>query len=199
MPRPNDSGVSIASEQEDTYRKSAFYEQLVEQVFISEVLQTLWYRFRRTVEVLRSEVDAYGYDVVFECNEIVRHIQLKTSKPDAKTSRQNVNRALADKDGGCVVWIVRNEDMQNCRMGLSYLFFGGSVGQRLASLDGFEVAKHTRANVEGEKNPRTAIRVVPKGKFKPVSTTVELVEILFGLSETNGKNSPASVAESKPQ
>ena len=38
--------------------KSSFYEQLVEHVFISEVLQEAWYRYRQTVEVLRSEIDA---------------------------------------------------------------------------------------------------------------------------------------------
>ena len=45
---------------EDTSHKSSFYEQLVEHVFISELLQEVLYRFGRTVEVLRSEVDASG-------------------------------------------------------------------------------------------------------------------------------------------
>ena len=71
---------------DNTFLKSSFYEQLVEHVFLSEVLQEVWYSFGKTVEVLRSEVDASGYDLVFECNGILRHVQLKTSKSDAKTA-----------------------------------------------------------------------------------------------------------------
>ena len=46
----------------DTSTKSSFYEQLVEHVFVSEVLQEAWYAHGQIVEVLRSEIDASGYD-----------------------------------------------------------------------------------------------------------------------------------------
>lgn len=168
---------------DDAYLKSMFYEQLVEHVFVSEVLQEVWYYFGDTVEVLRSEVDSSGYDVVFECNGILRHVQLKTSKPDAKTSGQKVNIALANKPGGCIVWLVRHEDRQICRVRLSYLFFGGEPGQPLPPLEGFKVAKHTKANSDGVKTERTAVRVVPKSRFVPIPSTRELVERLFGLRD----------------
>ena len=80
---------------DNAYLKSVFYEQLVEHVFIAEVLQEAWYTFGMTAEVLRSEIDAFGYDLVFECNGKVRHVQLKASKHDAKASGQKVNVALA--------------------------------------------------------------------------------------------------------
>ena len=41
-----------ATAYDSTMHKSSFYEQLVEHVFISEVLQEVWYRFGLTVEVL---------------------------------------------------------------------------------------------------------------------------------------------------
>jgi hypothetical protein len=166
---------------EDIFLKSTFYEQLVEHVFISEVLQEVWYSFGKTAEVLRSEVDASGYDVVFECNGFLRHIQLKTSKPDAKTSGQKVNIALAEKPSGCIVWIMRHEDHSDRRMRLSYLFFGGDAGQSLPLLTEFKVARHTKANAQGVKNYREAIRIVPKTRFRTAETTRELVEVLFGL------------------
>jgi hypothetical protein len=84
----------------DAYLKSNFFEQLVEHAFISEVLQEAWYGFGRTVEVLRSEVDASGFDVVLECNEILRHVQLKTSDSTAKTAAQKINIALCQKSSG---------------------------------------------------------------------------------------------------
>ncbi|MCY2973139.1 MAG: hypothetical protein NTW52_00565 [Planctomycetota bacterium] len=171
----------LATSADDAYMKSTFYEQLVEHVFISEVLQEVWYYYGKTVEVLRSEVDASGYDVVLECNEVLRHVQLKTSRRESKTARQKVNIALAAKPSGCIVWIVRSEDIESCRASLSYLFFGGESRMPLPSLEGFKVATHTKGNAEGVKKERAAIRVIPKAKFTPIATTRELVSVLFGL------------------
>lgn len=166
---------------DDTFLKSSFYEQLVEHVFISEVLQEAWYRFGNTVEVLRSEVDASGYDVVFECNGFLRHVQLKTSKEGASAKSQKVNIALASKPGGCVVWLIRREDAEDYRMRLSYLYFGGAPGEPLPSIAEFKPAKHTKADAQRVKKIRPAIRVVRKSSFTPFSTTRELVQRLFGL------------------
>jgi hypothetical protein len=168
---------------ENTFRKSAFYEQLVEHVFISEVLQEAWYRFGETVEVLRSEVDASGYDVVLECNGILRHVQLKTSRSGGKTARQKVNVALAKKPSGCVVWIVRDEDQATNRMSLSYRFFGNAAGYPLPCLDNYPTAKHTKGNKDGLKTERPAIRVIPIRDFAKIETTTELVTRLFGFAK----------------
>ncbi|QDT53783.1 hypothetical protein Pan44_18070 [Caulifigura coniformis] len=182
---------------DDTYRKSQFYEQIVEHAFVSEVLQEVWYGFGETIEVLRSEVDSSGYDVVFECGGVLRHVQLKTSKPDAKVASQKINIALAEKPGGCVVWLVRNEDPNTCRLRLSYLYFGGVAGEPLPSLENFKTAKHTKANAAGVKLERPGIVLVPKSRFRKIATTRNLVENLFGLprpkpgllnAETNAGN-----------
>jgi len=175
-----------ATPHEDTFLKSSFFEQLVEHVFISELLQEVYYRFGMTVEVLRSEVDVSGYDIVFECNGIIRHVQLKTSKIDGKTSRQKVNVALAEKPSGCVVWMIRAEGNPDCRMRLTYRFYGNDAGQPLPSLDEFKTAKHTKGNKEGVKAERPSIRVVPKGQFFTIDTTTELAIRLFGLSDPIG-------------
>jgi hypothetical protein len=66
-------------------------------------------------------------------------------------------------------------------MKLTYLFFGSEAGQPLPLLDGFKVAKHTKANAQGVKKERTAIRIVPKSRFKEIATTRELIGSLFGL------------------
>lgn len=180
----NDECDRFVNNSEDAYLKSMFYEQLVEHVFISEVLQELWYYFGKTAEVLRSEIDSSGYDVVIECDGILRHIQLKTSKSDAKASGQKVNVALADKPSGCIVWIFRQEDRETHRMKLSYRYFGGDAGKPLPSLNGFKVAKHTKGNAEGVKKERTAIKVVPKSEFsKEIKSTRELLGKLFGLNQ----------------
>jgi len=172
-----------SSDPAHTYLRSSFVEKLVEHVFISEVLQEAWYRFGKVVEVLRSEVDSSGFDVVFECGGVVRHVQLKTSRPKAKAASQKVNVALAAKPSGCVVWMMRAEDAGACRMTLSYRFFGGAVGEKLPSLDEFKFAKHTKGDATGKKAERPNVRVVPKRKFRAVGTTGELVALLFGFSQ----------------
>ena len=165
-----------------TSLKSTFYQQLVEHFFIAEVLQEAWFGYRRIVEVLRAEIDSSGYDVVFECDGILRYVQLKTSKYDGKRRSVNVNTALAQKPGGCVLWRLREEDPQTRRIKISYLFFGGAPGAKLPALDGFEVGKHSKGDSTGKKNERPSIRLVPKTKFKRIGTTRELVKKLFGLS-----------------
>jgi len=179
-----------ATSDKDTYLKSSFYEQLVEHVFISEILQEAWFRFGEIVEVLRAEVDASGYDIVLECNNVLRHVQLKTSKVDGKTANQKVNVALASKRSGCVIWILRSEDQQSHRMKLTYRFFGDDAGEPLPSLDGFRVGKHTKGNKDGVKAERPSIRVVPKGSFEAIDTTTELVTRLFGLSNDTREARP---------
>jgi hypothetical protein len=172
------SYVGIA---QDISLKSTFYEQLVEHVFISELLQEACFAFGQTVDVLRAEVDSSGYDVVFECNGILRYVQLKTSKHDAKRRAVPVNIALAQKAGACIIWLPRETDPATCRIKLSYLFFGGAPGETLPSLDSFPIAKHTKGDSTGKKNARPAIRLVPKSRFAKIATVRELVATLFDL------------------
>jgi hypothetical protein len=177
-----------------TYLKSTFYQQLVEHVFIAEVLQEAWFGFDQVVEVLRAEVDASGYDVVFECGGILRHVQLKTSKRLGKRRSINVNIALANKPGGCVVWLLREDDRTTRRVKLAYLFFGGEPGEKLPALDGFGVGKHSKGDSTGKKSKRPAIRLIPKTKFTKVESVRELVEKLFGLTDPLGGEKATEIA-----
>jgi hypothetical protein len=56
-------------------------------------------------EVLRSEFDAFGYDVVIEANRVLRHVQLKSTVTTGRRAHVDVQLALANKPGGCVVWV----------------------------------------------------------------------------------------------
>jgi hypothetical protein len=61
------------------YVQSSLREKLLEHVFIGELLRCLWRSGRRDIEVLRAEIDASGYDLVLECNGVLRHVQFKSS------------------------------------------------------------------------------------------------------------------------
>ena len=166
------------------YLKSNFYEQLVEHAFISELLQETWFRYGQTVEVLRSEIDSSGYDLLLECNSVIRHVELKTSGTEARRSFQNINMALAEKPSGCVIWLMRKEDESKNRVNLKYLYFGDVPGKPLPSLETFKIAKHTKGNAQGVKKERPLIRQVPKSKFIEQSGINELLGKLFGLIES---------------
>lgn len=167
---------------EAAFLRSSFYERMVEHVFVAELLQEVFFATGETVEVLRSEVDAAGYDLVVEHGDVVRHVQLKTSRRDARTASQKVHVQLAAKSAGCVVWLVRDERVADRRIDLSYLYFGGGPKEPLPPLDGFRVARHTKANAEGYKAERPSVRVVPKSRFEPITTTAGLAGRLFGLA-----------------
>ena len=175
--------MKTAKDKSAKYLKSNFYEQLVEHAFISELLQEAWFRYGKTVEVLRSEIDTSGYDLLLECNGAIRHIQLKNSIVGSKTAYQKTNIALADKPSGCVVWLLREEDENTCRVRLRFLFFGNPPGEPLPSIEKFKTAKHTKGNAQGVKKERPLIRQIPKNKFIELSGIKELLEKLFGLIE----------------
>jgi hypothetical protein len=157
------------------YGKSQTVEKLMEHIFLAELLQECWFRWRTPVEVLRSEVDASGYDLVLEAGGTLRHLQLKASRLGAKTVRQTINSKLQDRQGGCIVWVFYAVDQQKLRVDLSYRWRDLAVDPLPDT-----VAKHTRGG-----KPRPKMRVVRKGGFRPVDDTAALVELLFpGIART---------------
>jgi hypothetical protein len=83
-----------------------------EYVFLGAIVQEAW---KRDVDltILRSQTDADGYDLVPETDAVTRHVQLKTSGTDGKTSSQKHRRsdsqllacaACIDLAGWCLSW-----------------------------------------------------------------------------------------------
>ena len=158
-------------------RFSSYREMLLEHLFAGAVMSHLWLKGYAHLEVLKPQVDDSGYDLVLEANGIVRHVQLKASHIGAATPQVNIHLALAKKPSGCVVWITF--DPETLELG-PFLWFGGTPGKKLASIEGFKVTKHTKANAKGEKTERPNIRVVTKARFEPLVTIDDVVEKLFG-------------------
>src|SRR5690606_30888271 len=92
------------------YHHSTLRERIVEHVFVGDALRNLWNRGIVDVEILRSEFDAHGYDLVMTRGVIVRHIQIKTGMSQ-RPSDVSVATALAAKPSGCVIWIRVRSDM----------------------------------------------------------------------------------------
>jgi hypothetical protein len=162
---------------EQHYRFSTYREKLIEHLFIGDLLKASWLSGERSLEVAKPEVDSRGYDVIIERNGMVRHIQLKTSHRTASAANQKVHIGLGEKPAGCVIWIMFDE--HTLELG-PFLFYGDRLGGRLPSVLDFKVAKHTKANAQGEKAARPGIREVPKSKFEVLRTIDEVFAALFG-------------------
>jgi hypothetical protein len=158
------------------YVHSVLRERIVEHMFVGRALQKLWNLGARDVEVLRSEFDAGGYDLVMTYGKIVRHIQLKAVMEEGKTTHVSVSRKLLEKPSGCVIWIVVDPKLEF----KAYRWFGGAPGEPLPNISEMKIAKHTRANAAGTKLKRPNHRVVPRSRFKPVANLDGVLDRLFG-------------------
>jgi hypothetical protein len=136
----------------------------------------MWRNEGRDIEVLRSEVDRGGYDVVLEANGLIRHVQLKSSFRGSKVRKVDVSTKLLRKPGGCVLWL--EFDRENLAIERFY-WFGGKPGTALPDL-GLRISRHAKGDSEGQKNERPIHRVLTKGRFEALADVGAVVEKLFG-------------------
>lgn len=154
------------------YENSSLRENIIEHLFVGSALRALWQNGVTGVEILRSEFDAYGYDLVVSYGNLVRHVQLKSGKTIKAISVSNL---LAEKPSGCVVFIVVNDDLEAVR----YLLFSGQAGSPLPSIADFKQTKRTTPKSDGKKPSRIKHRTVTASNFtKYESLTALLAELL---------------------
>ena len=161
----------------DHSRHSSYREMLLEHLFVGEVMRHVWVSGGKRLEILKPQVDDAGYDLVFEMDQIVRHIQLKTSFEGSSVRRFNVNAGLAAKPSGCVICIQFNKSSLDLG---PFLWFGATPGKPLPDLSGCKTAKHTKGNATGLKTQRPNLKVVPYSAFEQVPSIPQLVVKLFG-------------------
>jgi hypothetical protein len=155
---------------------SSLREQALGHIFLGQLLAFMWRNGGRDIEVLKSEVDRGGYDVVLESNGIIRHIQLKSSFCGSKVREVDVSTKLLRKPGGCILWL--EFDRGNLAIERFY-WFGGKAGTALPDL-GLRVSRHSKGNSDGEKNERPIHRVLTRGRFEALVNISEVVQKLFG-------------------
>jgi hypothetical protein len=156
---------------------SSYREMVLEHLFVGEVMRHCWRRGLQHIEMLKSQVDNSGYDIVLETNEIMRHIQLKASHAGAKTAGVNINLQLATKSSGCIVWMFFDPSTLEFS---HFLWFGEGPGKRLASLDDFKVGKHSKGNAQGVKADRPNTRYLTRSAFIRLNSIAAVVDKLFG-------------------
>jgi hypothetical protein len=155
---------------------SSLREQALGHLFLGQLLAFMWRNSARDIEVLKSEVDRGGYDVVLESNGVIRHVQLKSSFRGSKVREVDVSTKLLRKPGGCILWL--EFDRESLAIERFY-WFGGNAGTALPDL-GLRISRHSKGNSDGEKNERPIHRVLTRGRFEALADIREVVEKLFG-------------------
>ena len=159
---------------------SVLREKALEHIFLSELSKALLLDLNVPFEVLRSEFDANGYDIVVEARGIIRHVQLKVTRIGGKRRNVDINLALAEKPSGCVVWMMA--DPATLTIGPFY-WLGAGPGVPLTTIDG-RITRHSKGNASGEKTERRALRNVAMGKFQKLETMPEVARAMFGASHS---------------
>ena len=154
--------------------------------FLAELSSALWRNGCRDFEVLRSETDTAGYDVVIGANGVVRHIQLKAMIAGGKRMSVTVHTRLCEKPAGCVVWMTY--DPETLELG-PFRYLGAGVREPLPAL-GDKVARHTKANAEGRKGQRPAHRVIRRTAFCGPEPLDQLSARLFGIAVDTPARAP---------
>ncbi|PSJ64410.1 hypothetical protein [Kumtagia ephedrae] len=162
----------VAKEQHS--HNSSLRENIIEHQFIGAALKVLWNAGIVDAEILRSEFDGYGYDLVLSKGQIVRHIQLKSGLTLKKISVSNM---LARRPSGCAIFIEISDNLDMER----YWFFGANEpGLPLPALDDFKTTKRTTPKSDGLKPQRQNHRDIPANKFTKVQSLEHLLGKLLG-------------------
>ena len=155
---------------------SSLREQALGHIFLGQLLAFMWRSGGRDIEVLKSEVDRGGYDVVLEANGVIRHVQLKSSFRGSKVREADVSTKLLRKPGRCILWL--EFDSENLTIE-RFHWFGGRAGTALPDL-GARISRHSKGNSVGEKNERPIHRVLTRGRFEALADIGDVVKRLFG-------------------
>jgi hypothetical protein len=159
---------------------STAFELLAESHFLSELLQEMWFQRDQLIDVLHSQVDAFGYDLVLTTANVTRHVQLKTRKGTARTARLNLSARLETLPSACVILMDWTPPTAHSEFNIEYRWFGSAPGKRIPAL-GEQNAKHTKANAHGIKAERPEVRSVSiSGNFAVTPSISVLATRLFG-------------------
>lgn len=166
-----------ADDHEAHFRHSVLRERIVEHLFIGEALRHLWTRDIFDAEILRSEFDAGGYDLVMCRGPIVRHVQLKVSLTDSSTRKITASLRLLERPSGCILWLLVTKKLEV----QSFLLFGSEPGKPLPDITDMEMAQHVKGNADGIKLDRNNHRRIPQSEFAKLGSIDEVILRLFGM------------------
>lgn len=89
------------------YRNSRFFEALFEARFLFDLRRVLVLREPPSLlNVLKSEVDAFGFDLVLALGDRTVHVQMKTRSGRPPPNAYEISEELWRLPAACVVWML---------------------------------------------------------------------------------------------
>ncbi len=156
---------------------SQLRESITTHAFLATIGNEIWRRGHFETEILRSEFDAGGYDLVITANGVTRHNQLKTTILSGKRASWGASQRLADRPSGCVVVLhVDEADLKIRHYGL----FAGPPGQPLPDVTNYPATRYRKKDSGGPKAVRKDRWAVPKSRFHIYEEVAGLYDALFG-------------------
>lgn len=192
-----DSGTAVDPSH---FRQSSYREALVEHLFLGELLRRLWVGGVRDLEVLKPQVDDAGYDLVLVRRLdadggstgkglVTRYLQLKASGLTGATGSVTLHRRLAERAGGCLVWVLFEPELF-LPGDFRFRWFGGSPFSPPVDRP-LRPARHPITKAE-----RLNVLSVPRSLFVDDLNWEELLKRLF--PDQVGDDSPARARDSSP-
>ncbi len=119
------------------YKNSRFFENLQEHRFLYDLAAHLVLRESpQLLNILKAEVDMFGFDLVLSLGEQVRHIQMKARSGAPSGNGYEISESIWAVSGGCVVWVLYSKTTVQPT---SYYLFGFP----LPEIDEFSPAKRS--------------------------------------------------------
>ncbi len=127
-------------------KKSVFFENVHTHRILADLLVEC---VRRTppvfLDVLRSEVDDNGIDVVITDGKVTRYIQLKArAKGRLPVKPYQISERLLNIPGGRIVWIRYEKAKLNP---VDYFYLGGTPPRAISGLRDFPKAKNRKGKI----------------------------------------------------
>ncbi len=169
---------AFVADDRSTY--SSLVEAVMEHMFCAAIMKRLWLDGIRAIEVLHSTVDDNGYDIVFEVQSVVRHIQLKGVTLGGSTVEWKVHRNLTLKPAGCLVVVAYDPATLDLA---EFYWLGNAPGEPFTIPETAKEAVATRRNKEGVRPARPNIRIIRKSQMTRLAGSdalEQLVRKLFG-------------------
>lgn len=164
-------------------KKSVFFEKLIEHRFIADIMMYGWYFHKKEVRILRCEIDSSGYDIIIDCDNKYRFIQLRTSISSSKRSYQHINASLIHKENPCIIWIFYNYNDKKNDFEFKYLFWGADIDEPLPHIISGKKRGTAENILKSEKNAarrQKSDHGIAKGQFEEVPFDA-LFGKLFGI------------------
>ena len=107
------------------YKNSRFFENLQEHRFLYDLATHLVLREPpQLLNILKAEVDMFGFDLVLSLGEQTRHLQMKTWSGAPPSNSYEISETIWTIPGGCVVWVLYS---QTTLQPTGYYLFGFPV------------------------------------------------------------------------